>query len=164
MKEGRVQVYTGNGKGKTTAAFGLCLRAAGHGMKACVVQFQKGVRCGEHAGAERLGIDVVQCLRGRGSGRCGPSCPLIAEVLDIFKNRAPDVVVMDEIMAALKHGCVAKSDVCRVLEMRPPGTELVMTGRDAPEWLMERADLVTRMEPVKHYFDTGLPAREGIEY
>jgi len=164
MEQGKIQIYTGRGKGKTTAAFGLCLRAAGHGFKVIVLQFQKGRICGEHIEAEKIGIPVFMCKEGRGSSGCESPCPLILHAADIFMNDSPDLLVLDEIMAALNHGCVSVDEIMKLIDSKPPGTELVMTGRNVPQKLIERADLVTSMEMLKHYFSEGVPAREGIEY
>lgn len=164
MRRGEVQIYTGDGKGKTTAAFGLCLRALGHGHKARVIQFLKAERCGEHVMAEKIGLPVTQCPMGRKSGPCSKPCPLLKEAERVLSEDAPDLLVLDEIMAALRHKCVSTDEVLSLLDERQENTEIVMTGRRAPRELVERAGLVTSMEKVKHFFDAGVPAREGIEY
>lgn len=164
MRRGEVQIYTGDGKGKTTAAFGLCLRAMGSGHRARVVQFLKAERCGEHAMAEKIGLPVTQCPMGRRSGPCAHPCPLFKEAEKILKENAADLLVLDEIMAAIRRGCVSLDEALSLLDIRPENIEIVMTGRRAPRELVERAGLVTSMEKVKHFFDAGVPAREGIEY
>ena len=164
MRKGEVQIYTGDGKGKTTAAFGLCFRALGHGHRVRVIQFLKAERCGEHVMAEKVGLPVTQCPMGRKSGPCAVLCPLIKEAERVLKENAADLLVLDELMAALRHGCVKLDEVLALLDERPENTEIVMTGRRAPRELVERAALVTSMEKVKHFFDAGVPAREGIEY
>lgn len=161
--EGKVQIYTGCGKGKSTAAFGLAMRAIGNGARVFIIQFQKARHCGEHESAAKLGIKVTQCPKGRGSGPCAFPCPLLNEAKKILTSGA-DLLILDEIMAAMRHGCLSLEDAKSLLDLRPSGTELVMTGRYAPEELKERADLVTEMTKVKHYFDKGLPARRGIEF
>lgn len=164
MRRGEVQIYTGDGKGKTTAAFGLCLRALGHGHRVRVVQFLKAERCGEHAAAEKIGLPVTQCPMGRKSGPCAQPCPLFIEARRVLEDNAADLLVLDELMAALRRGCVSLDEAISLLDMRPENTEIVMTGRRAPRELIERAGLVTTMEKTKHFFDAGVPAREGIEY
>ena len=162
MENARVQIYTGDGKGKTTAALGLCFRALGHGMTVYVLQFRKNQRCGEHVEAEKVGLEISQCPSGRKGVICAVPCPLLSRARGLLAA-GPDLLVMDEIMAALSHGCVSLGEVFSLLDCAGGATEIVMTGRAAPPELIARADLVTRMEPVKHYFSQGLKAREGIE-
>lgn len=164
MRKGEVQIYTGDGKGKSTAAFGLCFRALGRGHRVRVIQFLKGMRCGEHIMAEKIGLPITQCPMGRKSGPCAVPCPLLTEARKILETNAADLLVLDEIMAALRHGCVKLDEVLALLDGRPETMEIVMTGRRAPRELIERAGLVTSMEKVKHFFDAGVPAREGIEF
>jgi len=164
MSEGKVQIYTGCGKGKSTAAFGLAMRAAGCGCQVVIIQFQKAWHCGEHESAKKLGIKIIQCSEGRGCSPCASLCPLFAEALDILKDSCANVLILDEVMAAMGQGCLSLKEVLLLLEMRPEKMELVMTGRGAPKELTERADLVTEMKKIKHYYDEGLPARRGIEY
>ena len=163
-EQGKVQIYTGCGKGKSTAAFGLAMRAAGCGGRVFIIQFQKAQRCGEHESAEKLGINLAQCPQGRGSGPCTSPCPLLTAARDILKEGGADLLILDEIMAAMRHGCLSLAEALSLIETRPAKTELVMTGRGAPQELVERADLVTEMKKIKHYYDDGLPARRGIEF
>ena len=169
---GYVHVYTGDGKGKTTAAFGLALRAAGHGKHVFVGQFMKGQPCGEIAAlANSLLVDVEQfgmpgCLRGHemngehaGLARAGYDRARRALAGGLY-----DVVVLDEIDVALWFGLLIVADALRIIDERPPQVELVLTGRRAPREIIERADLVTEMHEVKHYFRRGVPARAGIEF
>ena len=164
MREGKVQIYTGNGKGKTTAAFGLAFRALGYGHRVIIIQFQKGQTCGEHIHAAKIRLPICQCLQGRGSEPCAATCPLFTEAAKILKENTADVLILDEIMAAIHHGCLSVTQVLELLSARPRSCEIVMTGRNAPQELIDAADLVTSMEPVKHYFKSGVPAREGIEF
>ncbi len=163
-EKAKIQIYTGNGKGKSTAAFGLAMRSAGYGGKAVIIQFQKGWHCGEHESAKKLGIKILRCSEGRGSSRCTSPCLLMAEAFDILKDGTVDLLVLDEVMAAMRQGCVSLQEVLSLLEMRPLHTEIVLTGRNAPKELTEKADLVTEMKKIKHYYDEGILARRGIEY
>ncbi len=164
MRKGEVQIYTGDGKGKTTAALGLCFRALGRGHRVRVIQFLKAERCGEHIMAEKIGLEVTRCPMGRRSGPCAVPCPLLKEAERLLEENAADLLVLDELMAAIRHGCVKLDEALSLLDKRPENTEIVMTGRRAPRELVERAGRVTSMEKVKHFFDAGVPAREGIEY
>jgi cob(I)alamin adenosyltransferase len=170
---GCIQVYTGNGKGKTTAALGLALRAAGHGMKTYFGQFLKGQRYGELAAAERLapmirierfgregflhiteGPDDEDIRRAReGLGRCRKAM-LSGEYA---------IVVLDEVNTAVMLKVLTEKDVLDLLAEKPDGVEIVLTGRGAPQEFIDRADLVTEMKDVKHYYERGVKAREGIE-
>lgn len=157
---GKIQVYTGNGKGKTTAALGLCFRAMGQGLRPCVVQFWKRQRCGEHVSAERLGFEILQ-------SQLFDERQAALQQLQAAHERlsACDVLVCDEILGALHQGFVTMEEVMGLLDARPAAVELVLTGRNAPPQIIARADLVTEMRPIKHYFDeAGLEARCGIEF
>jgi cob(I)alamin adenosyltransferase len=159
--DGRTQVYTGNGKGKTTASLGLCFRAAGQGLRVSVVQFMKRQRCGEHFSAEKLGIEILQS--NLPNVRQAVKAQL-QQAWDCINSQSCDVLVLDELLGSLGHGYVTLDEVLAVMDARPKDMELVLTGRDAPPEVIAKADLVTSMECVKHYFDTGLRARKGIEF
>lgn len=161
MAKGYIHVYTGNGKGKTTAALGLCLRASGHGRRIAVIQFIKGRRCGEHIALERLGIPILQCTQGDAYHKAQVQWERAKNMLQTGNC---DLLVWDEIMAAINHGYVELNEVLDAIDAKPEALELVLTGRNAPVEIIRRADLVTSMEPVKHYFDSGVPAREGVEF
>lgn len=158
-----IEIYTGCGKGKSTAAFGLAMRMTGCGGRAFILQFRKAKRCGEHISAEKLGIPVRQCLIGRVGEKCAGPCCLMQEARRILREEKPDLLVLDEIMAALRAGCVTLCEVSALLD-EAGGAEIVMTGRSAPQELTARAGLVTEMKKIKHFYDDGLPARRGIEY
>ncbi len=171
---GRVHVYTGDGKGKTTAALGLALRAAGAGMKVLFVQFAKGRHTSELAALERL-ADLITVRRfGREGFISGEPIDedraCAREGLDEAKRAASSgeygLLVLDEAAVAVKLGLFAEDELLEVIDAvqaASPRTEIVVTGRAAPEGLVERADLVTEMRAVKHYFDKGVGARIGIE-
>jgi cob(I)alamin adenosyltransferase len=164
-----VQVYTGEGKGKTTAAFGLALRAVGRGLKVKVIQFLKGRETGEALAASRAGIEVEQHGSPAWVNLKNPSPADIeraqrglaaaAEAL-----RTVDLLVLDEANVALSAGLLQLDDVLALLEARPEGVEVVLTGRGAPVELVKVADLVTEMLAIKHPYSLGVAAREGIEY
>ncbi len=171
-RTGLVLIYTGNGKGKTTAALGLLLRAVGRGMQAAMYQFVKttDVERGEHVGARRLGVEVVSMGAGftwlsesieedrRLARECWARC---AEALHSGKY---DLVVFDELTYALAYGWLDHDEVFSVLEARPKGTHVVITGRKATEELVEFGDLVSEVQEVKHPYRTrGLGAQPGIE-
>ena len=185
LTQGLVQVYTGPGKGKTTAALGLALRAVGHGLRVCFVQFMKEEgSTGERAAAQRLHpeleIHVFSAPHWGDRSQASEDTPwwnLPPSAEDkkqageglLFAQRALaggayDLVVLDEVLVALKFELVSLDDVLGLIRAKPPTVELVLTGRDAPAEVIESADLVTEMNAVKHPFDQGLEARKGIEY
>ena len=171
MRKGYVQVYTGNGKGKTTAALGLALRAAGAGMRVFIGQFIKEERASEQKALERF-TDLIS-VRRFGHGLCitrKPAKEDIDAALEGMKEAEEallsgrfDLVILDEINVAVSLGLVRVEDVLRLIEARPPTIELVLTGRGADERVTAIADLVTEMRDVKHYWDKGVKARRGIE-
>jgi cob(I)alamin adenosyltransferase len=168
-----IQVYTGDGKGKTTAALGVALRAVGHGRKVYVIQFMKGPeRTGELMAAERL----FPLLTIKPMGRAGfinkdqPSLQdkLLAEKAlihagDIMLSRAYDIVILDEVNVAVAFGLLPLEAVLEFMDLKPDPVELILTGRYADPKIMDRADLVTEMKNHKHYFEKGVPARVSIE-
>ncbi|MDD8027105.1 MAG: cob(I)yrinic acid a,c-diamide adenosyltransferase [Acidobacteriota bacterium] len=174
---GRVQVYTGNGKGKTTAALGLALRAAGHGFRTYIGQFCKGRETGEIAAAARLraGGRPVIVIEQFGDVRFLKADQPQAKA-DIRRARRGlalcrqamtsgdfRIVVLDEICLALYFKLLTRAEVAAFLDERPSDIELVLTGQKAPLWLIRRADLVTEMRTLKHYYAAGIAARKGIE-
>ena len=169
MRKGYVQVYTGNGKGKTTAALGLALRAAGAGMRVFIGQFIKEEAAAEHAALERFS-DLVSVRRfGRGL-IMKPSEEDIAaaqkgmgESQEALRSGRYDVVILDEINVAIHLGLVDVEEVLRMVRERPDNVELVLTGRYADERIIGLADLVTEMRDIKHYYEKGVQARHGIE-
>ena len=171
--KGCIQVYTGNGKGKTTAAMGLAFRAAGHGFRTYVAQFLKGQPTGEVEAAKKLDplIRIEQFGReGFITVKDGPGDEDIVlarkgleRAREAMLSGAYRIVVLDEINTAVHFKIVPERDVLDFLDGRPEDVEVVLTGRYAPASFVDRADLVTEMKAVKHYFDKGVPAREGIE-
>ena len=175
MNQAYVQVYTGDGKGKTTAALGLGLRAAGGGFKVIMFQFLKGAPSGE--------LESVPCLGGRfqiirlaetkkfyGAMNEIEKAKLkehlqkdLEQVRLVLNGSNCDILILDEIMAVLHGNLLTVEEVCSLIDSRPQGMELVLTGRNAPPEIIERADLVTEMRSIKHYMNKGVPARKGIE-
>jgi cob(I)alamin adenosyltransferase len=170
-RRGFVHVYTGDGKGKTTAAMGLALRAAGAGWPVFIGQFVKGRATSETAALRRF-ADRVTC-RQFGSGQFIEASPTAAEIDSAERGLAEcreavvagdySLVVLDEANVAAALGLFPLADLTRLIDRRPPHVELVLTGRWAHEQVLERADLVTEMREVKHYYRQGILARTGIE-
>lgn len=166
-----MHIYTGNGKGKTTAATGLAARAAGRGLDVKFVQFMKGRESGEVDALVRLGVEalrVSECKKffpdmteeERSQAREDAQRALL--VISGWLDSA-DLVVLDEAMAAVNCGVLTEDEVLDLIDRRG-GTELVLTGRDAPQRIIDAAHLVTEMREVKHYYALGQGARKGIEY
>ncbi|MEK6778414.1 MAG: cob(I)yrinic acid a,c-diamide adenosyltransferase [Candidatus Deferrimicrobiota bacterium] len=171
--KGYVQVYTGNGKGKTTAALGLAVRAAGHGLHTVILQFMKGwIDYGELEGVRMLAphVEIHQAGRDTFVNRKNPDpedTRLAREGWELAKKAIlggkADIVVLDEINCAIDFGLLPLEEVIEVIKRKPDGMELVLTGRGAPQELIEVADLVTEMREVKHYYAKGVDARVGVE-
>jgi len=166
---GRLHVYTGDGKGKTTAALGLALRAVGAGLRVCVLQFAKGRQCSELAALERLGVVVRQFGQPRFIRGLPEPADIAAaqaglqEARAILAGGAYDLVVLDEACIAVHYGLYSANELLDAVAGRGPHVEVVVTGRRAHPKLIEYADLVTDMVEVKHYYRDGIPARPGIE-
>jgi cob(I)alamin adenosyltransferase len=173
LEKGFIQVYTGNGKGKTTAALGLALRAAGREMRVCMIQFLKGGgQYGEHLAAEKLApyLTIIQTGTNDWCRKNNPSpedVRLAREALTLAEETLTqgryDLVILDEINNAVHYNLVSVDDVLHLIEQKPSRVELVLTGRNAHERIMAAADLVTEMREIKHYYKAGVSARIGIE-
>lgn len=171
LPRGYVQVYTGDGKGKTTAALGLALRASGRGLHTYIGQFMKGQRYGElqalrdhpYITLEQYGEvhhiyrdtvteeDIAKARQGLERAR------------EAMLSGKYDIVVLDEVNVSIWFGLLEAEDVLALLDQKPEHVEVVLTGRRAPQALIDRADLVTEMREVKHYYQHGVKARVGIE-
>jgi cob(I)alamin adenosyltransferase len=173
LERGLVEVYTGNGKGKTSAAFGLALRAVGRGLKVFMIQFIKGgFDYGELYVVDKLpnltlkafgrGKFVTEKPAGKEDVELAGQALALAE--ETIKGGRYDVVILDEVNVALSLKLISLEKVLRLIKEKPKHVELVLTGRDAPEEIIEAADLVTEMREIKHPYKKGLPARKGIEY
>lgn len=173
FSKGYVQVYTGNGKGKTTAALGLTLRAVAHGMKVYIAQFLKGQDYGElYVLRERMGdlvaIEQFGTPRFVKTGQISDEDYELAEkglerVKEALFGEDYKIVIMEEANVAMYLGLLDKKDVLEIIKNKPEDRELILTGRYAPEEVIEAADLVTEMREVKHYYQRGVMARPGIE-
>ncbi|MCG6551718.1 MAG: cob(I)yrinic acid a,c-diamide adenosyltransferase [Candidatus Magnetominusculus sp. LBB02] len=171
LTEGLVQVYTGNGKGKTTAAVGLSVRALGAGLRVFFAQFIKMRESSEFAAL--AAFEGRFCLRrfGRGFVQKPPAQDDIdaaraglAESTEAIFSQSYDIVVLDEINVAVNLGLIALEDIVQLIKDRPKAVELILTGRGAPHELIDAADLVTALQEVKHYYNNGIKARKGIEF
>ena len=171
MEKGYIHIYTGAGKGKTTAALGLALRAAGHGFKTYIGQFMKGSHYGELTSLKNIKeIDIEQfggekCItreevdeKHKELARHG-----LDRIKEVLAKNEYQIVILDEICVTIWFGLVAEEDVIKVLESKPDGVEMVLTGRNASATLLKHADLITEMQEVLHYYVKGVQARDGIE-
>lgn len=170
---GMIQVYTGNGKGKTTAALGLACRAAGHGYTTYIIQFMKGnIEYGELETVKKLApyITIKQMGRECFVRREKPDekdIKLARDAMELAQEvllgGKYDIVVLDEINVAIEFGLVPQKDVLALMDKRPAQVELILTGRYAAPEVIDRADLVTEMVEIKHYYQHGIQSRAGIE-
>lgn len=172
MKKGYVQIYTGNGKGKTTAALGLMMRAVGNNFKIFFCQFLKGTEYGE--------INTIKYFPTIKYERYGRGVFIRKKELvtnedkklikDGYKNLKKalfsgdyDIVIADEILVTLRFDLLSIDEIKFLISNKPENVELILTGRNAPNELIELANLVTEMKEIKHYYKEGVPARTGIE-
>jgi cob(I)alamin adenosyltransferase len=171
MTKGYVQVYTGDGKGKTTAALGLAIRAAGAGFKVFIAQFLKKGDYSEIKALERFSDLITVEQFGLGRFVRGKPAPEDIEaartglesVKKILASGKHQMVILDEANVAAVCGLVSIDDLLAVIEQKPPHVELILTGRGAAPQVIERADLVSEVKAIKHYFNDGVKARVGIE-
>ncbi len=171
-ERGTVQLYTGDGKGKTTASIGAALRAAGHGKRVLMIQFMKGRLYGELAAAESVeGFTIEQYGRDEFVDPKNPDPIDVdlaakgwARAIEAAGDDRLDLLILDEINVAVSFGLIALNDVMEFVEKKPHRLELILTGRYAPEELVELADTVTEMREIKHHYRNGVKARKGIEY
>jgi cob(I)alamin adenosyltransferase len=170
--KGLVEIYTGDGKGKTTASAGLAVRAAGGGLRVLFAQFLKGRQTGETESLKKLGVTVI---RGEEVTKFIPymmseekeECRRAQQaVLEAVKGAVAesDVVILDEVFGAISTGMIETDEIVSLIKNRPSGTEIVLTGRDAPAQILELADYVSEIKAVKHPYEKGVMARKGIEY
>jgi len=169
--KGYIQIYTGDGKGKTTAALGLALRAAGAGMKIFFAQFMKGIQCSEHSALDCLSDHIT--IKQYGGSTFISDVPTeediraaqkgLTEAMDAMLSGTYQVVVLDEANVAVQYKLISVDDLLGLMKMKPDNIELVITGREADPKIIEASDLVTEMKEIKHYYQKGVFARDGIE-
>lgn len=169
--KGFIHLYTGNGKGKTTAAIGLSIRAVGAGKRVFIAQFVKGMHYAELDTIKRIpeieihqyGLDCF--IKNEPSHKDIEAAQKgLAEVSKVLSKNNFDVLILDEICIALHFHLVDEDHVLNILKAKPDNMEIVLTGRYAPKSLYEIADLITEMKEIKHYYTEGILARKGIEY
>ena len=168
--KGLIQVYTGDGKGKTTAALGQAIRAYGQGLRVIFIQFLKGKGGGEHIFSDKFKpFEIIQF--GKGDIFKKPEQELLKETREAYEfaqkaiaSGKYDLVILDEIFVAHWRGLLSLQQILDLMQMKPVNVELVMTGRKAPQEVVKRADLVTEMLVIKHPFSEGVQQRKGIEY
>jgi cob(I)alamin adenosyltransferase len=174
-KKGLIQVYTGPGKGKSTAAIGQAVRAAGHGFKVGFLSFFKDPEAfgyGEYKSLEKLGIKTFPFARKHPhfykelnpDDVCRECRQGMEFIRDLFRDPSWDMLVLDEINIAVRDGFLKEEDVFSLLEAKPEKLELVLTGRGVTERIMEKADLVSEVREVKHPYNRGIKGRKGVEY
>lgn len=172
---GLIIVYTGDGKGKTTASLGLALRTVGWGGKVLVIQFVKAIKTGEHKAIEKFLPDIKIIPMGEGwVGILGDKKPKITHSAKAYRaleyakkeimSKIWSTVILDEINGAIVGGLVKLKDVLELIKSKPDEVSLVLTGRQAKPEIVEMADLVTEMKKVKHPFDSGILAKKGVDY
>jgi len=173
-RKGLICIHTGNGKGKTTAAIGAAIRAAGQGLRVLILQFMKGQKnIGELKAFAETDLLITVKQYGRSVFLQSRAC----ESIDIYKahlglqafreaikSNSFDLIILDEINMAIDFGLLQIDEVMAIIEQKPPGLHLILTGRNAKNEIMEIADLVTEMKEVKHHYHKGVNAQKGIEF
>lgn len=170
-KEGCIQIYTGNGKGKTTAAIGLAIRAAGYGMKTYIGQFMKGQHYGEltalrnHSCITIEQYGDVECVHREEitQKHIDQAQKGLKRAREMMLSNQYDIIILDEINVAVWFDLITTEEVIELLNERPKNVEFILTGRRAPEAFLEIADLVSDVKEIKHYYNRGVKARTGIE-
>jgi len=170
--KGYIHLYTGNGKGKTTAAFGLVLRAIGAGKKVFFAQFVKGIPYSEIVAVEKFLPDIqlkqfgLDCFIKNKPTEIDIQAAKkgLEEVSKIISENKFDIVVLDEACIALYYNLFSINELIAVLKQKPEEMEIILTGRYAPQELIDFCDLVTEMKEIKHYYNQGVEARKGIEF
>lgn len=173
LEKGFVQIYTGNGKGKTTAAIGQAVRAAGYGLKTYIVQFMKEYPYNELNGLKNLS-DLITIEQFCGDEFVYAKRPPDVNEIDkanrgLMKAKTRmlsgdyDLIILDEVCVAIYFGLFTDEEILTFIKMKPENVEIILTGRYCPVKLIDRADLVTEMKEIKHYFREGIKSRNGIE-
>ncbi|MBI4650049.1 cob(I)yrinic acid a,c-diamide adenosyltransferase [Candidatus Desantisbacteria bacterium] len=174
-KKGFIQIYTGNGKGKTTSAVGLAVRARAYDLKVCYIYFHKEPDRwghGEHTSLKKLGVDVFGFAKGHplfdkdiNSQKVKDEClEAINFIKKIYIENKYDVLILDEIIISIRDGFLKEEEVIDILNTKPEKLELILTGRSASKNIIHKADLVSEIENIKHPYDSGIQGRKGIDY
>lgn len=173
LEKGFIQIYTGNGKGKTTAAIGLAVRAAGFGIKTFIFQFMKEYPYSEIVSLKALcewitieqycGDDFVYKKEKPPRSEIEKAGDALKKVWKVLSEDEFEIIILDEICVAIYFGLVSSEDVVELLKAKPEEKEIILTGRYCPEELIELADLVTEMKEIKHYYTQGVLSRKGID-
>jgi cob(I)alamin adenosyltransferase len=173
LKQGFVQIYTGDGKGKSTAAIGQAVRAAGFGLKTYIAQFMKEYPYNELISLKLLfewitieqfgGDDFVYKKELPSKEELGKAKIGLQSAKEKMLSREYDIIVLDEALVAIYFKLIETNDLVEFIKQKPENVELILTGRDCPDELIELADLVTEMKEVKHYYQKGVTSRKGIE-
>lgn len=171
--QGFIQVYTGNGKGKTTASLGLALRAAGHKYKVIMIQFMKGKIDYGELKAQAMLKPYLTIIQAGGPDFVNKNNPSKEEIRmahdglrtarEVLSKGEYDVVILDELNVAIDFKLIAIDEALELIALKPDNVELIITGRYAPQAIIDKADLVTEMREIKHYYNEGVRARDGIE-
>jgi cob(I)alamin adenosyltransferase len=172
MRKGYIHVYTGNAKGKTTAALGLALRAVGAGLRVFIAQFIKKTKCSEHKALDRFNDLITVKQYGTGflksvkptKSEIAAARKGLEEVKKAISSKKYDMVILDEINIATHNNLIQIEELLDLLEKKPPEIELILTGRYADDRVIEKAELVTEMKEIRHYYKKGIKARKGIEH
>jgi cob(I)alamin adenosyltransferase len=170
LKKGLVQLYTGNGKGKTTAGLGQAIRASGQGLRVGIIQFFKGRCSGEQRMAKRLNLKIYSFCpvhpalggeRKKAKRECREGLRFAQEII---QSKKYDLIILDEINIATRDRLVEVNDVLTLIKKKPKKVELILTGRGASKKIIASSDLVTEMRKIKHPYQKGVRAKRGIEY
>lgn len=170
MDKGFVHIYTGDGKGKTTCAFGLAARCAGYGKKVKIFQFLKAMPTGEISSLEKIGVEIVRINSCENfyydmtdEEKQLTKTEVEKHIYNIFSAKY-DLIILDEIICVVKNGIISIDKIIEIIKNKPENTELVLTGRSMPRELLEYADYVSEIKCIKHPFSKGIEAREGIDF
>ncbi len=172
LDKGYIHIYTGNGKGKTSAALGIAIRAAGAGLKTYFAQIMKSYMYSELLILKNISqIKIVQFCddnfviqkRKPNSGELKAAQYAMKKIIDVMLSNEYDLIVMDEALVSVYFGLITNDDLLEIINAKPHNTELILTGRYADESIIERADIVTEMQEIKHYYTKGVLSRKGID-
>ena len=175
QRKGLIQIYTGNGKGKTTAAVGLAIRALGHNLKVCYITFHKDFSkkvYGEISILKRIGVDVYHFApkhphfyKNVEHNKIREEClKALDYILKLYKEQKYHILILDEINISLRDGFLSEQELLNILIEKPERLEIVLTGRGATKEIIDKADLISEIQKIKHPYKSGIKRRKGIEY